>query len=762
MGTAPQALSHFLNTVKKKNRIMQQAPVTKSHDREDDNDEIDLMGLLGTLIDHKWLIAGVTGVFMAAGVAYALLATPVYQANALIQVEAKKNDMLGFSDIGSMLGKESPSATEIELIKSRKNIGDVVDNLQLDIEVEPNYFPVFGEFIARRFKPETANSVAAPILGMNSYAWGGEQLKIAELIIPQELLGEELTLVAGQAGNFKLFDDNTLLVEGQVDKAIDKNGIKLKVDLLQANPGTKFSVTRDPRLTTILNYQKALDVSERGKDSGMIALSLENTEPDVAIQTLNEIANLYVQQNVERTSAEAAKSLGFLRDQLPQVRKDLEKAENALNQFQIRSKSIDISLEAKAILDQIVALDTSISTLKLQKAEMDRKFTPQHPAYRALMGQLAELTSKQQRLAKQVEGLPSTQQELLSLTRDLKVSTEIYTQLLNKSQELDVMRAGAVGNVRLIDTADVDLKTPVKPKKALIVLIATFLGALLGIGWVLFRKALNRGVENPDDIEKLGLPVYASIPFSSLQKVEDDKSTNGRGRTVTPLLASSHPTDLAIEGLRSLRTSLHFAMLEADNNRLMISGPSPKVGKSFVSSNLAAVVAQAGQKVLLVDVDMRKGYIHKMFGIAVENGLSDLLAKRCDLETATHKSEVDNLDVISRGQIPPNPSELLMHKNFTEFLEQVSKKYDLVILDTPPFLAVTDAAIVGRQSGTNLIVSRFELNPAREVELTMRRFAQNGINLKGAIFNGVEKRASAKYGYGAYGYYNYEYKSDSV
>ena len=742
---------------------MQQAPVTKPHEHDDDNDEIDLMGLLGTLIDHKWLIAGVTGVFMAAGVAYALLATPVYQANALIQVESKKSDPLGFSDVSSMLGKESPSATEIELIKSRKNIGAAVDNLKLDIEVKPHYFPLIGEFFARRFKPDAENSVASPLFGMNSYAWGGEKLELAVFELPQELLGKKLTLISGEASSFTLVDDgNSLLIKGQVGQLYDKSGLKLRIDTLKANSGTTFSVSRSPRLNTILGYQQALDVLERGKESGMIGLAIESTDPAKAIQILNEIALLYVQQNIDRTSAETAQSLSFLKDQLPQVRKDLEKAENALNQFQIRSKSIDISLEGKAILDQIVALDSSISNLKLQQVEMDRKFTPQHPAYRVLLNQLAELTNKQHRLAKQVEGLPTTQQELLSLTRDLKVSTEIYTQLLNKSQELDVMRAGTVGNARLIDTADVDLHNPVKPKKALIVLLATLLGAFIAIAYVLFRKALNRGVENPDDIEKLGLPVYASIPFSSLQKVEDDKNTDGRGRRFVPLLASSQPTDLAIEGLRSLRTSLHFAMLEAGNNRLMISGPSPKVGKSFVSANLAAVIAQSGQRVLLVDVDMRKGYLHKIFAIDVENGLSDLLAKRCDLNEATHKTEIENLDVIGRGQIPPNPSELLMHKNFTTFLDQVSAKYDLVILDTPPFLAVTDAAIVGRQSGTNLIVTRFELNPAREIELTMRRFAQNGIELKGAIFNGVEKRASAKYGYGAYGYYNYEYKSDSV
>lgn len=380
---------------------MQQAPVTKPHEQDDDNDEIDLMGLLGTLIDHKWLIAGVTGVFMAAGVAYALLATPVYQANALIQVEAKKNDPLGFSDISSMLGKESPSATEIELIKSRRNIGAAVDNLKLDIEVEPNRFPLIGEFMARRFKPDAENPVASPLFGMNSFAWGGEKLKIAELELPKELLGKELTLVSGEAGSFTLLDDDdNVLAKGQLGTAINDNGVKLLVEILQANPGTTFSVVREPRLTTIMAYQKALDVAERGKESGMIGMALEDTDPAIAIQTLNEIARLYVQQNIERTSAEAAQSLGFLKDQLPQVRKDLEKAENALNAFQIRSKSIDISLEAKAILDQIVALDTSISTLKLQQAEMDRKFTPQHPAYRALMGQLAELTSKQNRLAK--------------------------------------------------------------------------------------------------------------------------------------------------------------------------------------------------------------------------------------------------------------------------------------------------------------------------------------------------------------------------
>lgn len=725
--------------------------------RDNERDEIDLLGIFGSLIDHKWLIGAITGAFMATGVAYAILATPVYLANALVQVEPKKNDMLGFSDLNSMLSGQSPSATEIGIIKSRAVIGKTVDDLQLDIEVTPNTFPVIGGFLARRYK---GDSVAAPRFGLNSYAWGGERLEVARLNLPEELLGKKLTLVAAEQHRFQLLDDNdNLLVDGVVGQGFAQNGVDGLIANMAANPGTRFEVERDPRIVTIQNYQDALDVSEQGKDSGIIRLALAGTDHAQAVDILNKVATLYVQQNVQRTSAEAAQSLEFLKDQLPQVKSDLIKASDALNAYQTQGKTVNISLETQSVLEQIVGLDTRISELKLQQADLDRRFTKQHPAYRALMVQIGELTHQQQSLESKVQDLPATQQQLLNLTRDVEVASQIYTQLLNKSQELDIIRAGAVGNVRLIDSADVDTTVPVKPRKALIVLIATFLGAFIGVALVLVRKSLSRGLEGPEAIEQLGLPVYASIPYSVLQQEQDRKTTslsNESGANAR-LLALRNPTDLSIESIRSLRTSLHFAGLDSTNNRIMISGPSPQVGKTFVSSNLAAVMAQSGQRVLLIDADMRKGHLHKALNAPITNGLSDLLVKRCSIEQSINKTEIDNLHFISRGQVPPNPSELLMHANFRELLAHLSGLYDLVIIDTPPLLAVTDAAIVGREAGISLIVARFGVNPAKEVELTIRRFAQNGIQLKGAVFNGVEKRAASYY---SYGNYNYEYASD--
>jgi len=731
--------------------------------RDNDQDSIDLLGIFGSLIDQKWLIGAFTGAFMAAGVAYAVLATPVYLANALVQVEPKKNDMLGFSDLSSMLGGQSPSVTEIGIIKSRAVIGKTVDDLRLDIDVTPNTFPVIGGFLARRYRGETEFSVAPPRFGFNSYAWGGERLEFARLNLPKELLGKKLTLVAGEQQRFQLLDDNdNLLVEGVAGEAFAQDGVEGQIERLQANPGTRFEVVRNPRIVTIQGYQDALDISEQGKESGIIRLALASADAAEAVKILNKIAALYVDQNVRRTSAEAAQSLAFLQSQLPQVKRDLAKASDALNAYQTRGKTVNISLETQSVLGQSVALETRISELKMQQAEMDRKFTKQHPAYRALMSQIGELTQQQKSLEGKVGDLPATQQELLNLTRDVEVASQIYTQLLNKSQELDIVRAGAVGNVRLIDPADVDLSSPVKPKKALIVLIATFLGAFVGVALVLLRKSLSKGLEGPEAIEQLGLPVYASIPYSALQRDEDTKKGRAKITAETPayLLALRNPTDLSIESIRSLRTCLHFAALDSTNNRIMISGPSPQVGKTFVSSNLAAVMAQSGQRVLLIDADMRKGHLHKTLNVPIANGLSDLLVKRCSIEQAINTVEIDNLHFISRGQVPPNPSELLMHANFRDLLAELSERYDVVIIDTPPLLAVTDAAIVGREAGISLIVTRFAVNPAKEIEATIRRFAQNGIELKGAVFNGVEKRAASYYGNGSYGYYNYEYASD--
>lgn len=726
-----------------------------------DADEIDLRELLGTLIDHRWLIIGLTGAFFVIAVAYALLATPIYRAGAMVQVESKLPSLPGLSDISQSLGMggTSEATTEIALIKSRAVLGDATDELKLDIQVEPYRFPLLGGFIARRNQKTDSDNVATPWLGLDSYGWGGEKLDIFQLDVPRNLEEKDLTLTAGNDGGFSLSGDNgDLLLKGKVGQPAIGKGVKIQVAELKANPGSRFHVVHVRRLDVIAQLQQDVSAAESGKDSGIIALGYDNADPELARQTLQHVAQAYVRQNVERNSAEASAQLAWVKEQLPNVRRQVDAAQEALSKYQTRANSVDLTLQTKGLLDQEVAVETSIQQLRLQQADMDRKFTHDHPAYQALMKQIGELEGRKAAFQGQVKQLPDAQQEILKLTRDLQVSNEMYTALLSQAQQLDVARAGTVGNVRIVDPAAVDDTRPVKPRKPLVVAVGTLLGLFLSVGIVLLRKMLRRGVEDPAQIEELGMPVYASIPASPTQS-----TFNVRGRThggdigKVRLLALRDPADLAVEAIRSLRTSLHFAQLEAKNNIILISGASPNAGKTFISANLGTVMAQAGQRVLMIDADMRKGTLHKTFGVSQRPGLSDVLVGDVLPEQAARTLQgVDNLHFISRGDAPPNPSELLMHPHFKQLLEWASAHYDAVIVDTPPILAVTDAAVIAHHAGTCLLVARFGLNQPREMELAKKRFEQNGVKIKGAIFNAVERRATGYYSYGYYEYKSHE------
>ncbi|AWH51204.1 tyrosine-protein kinase [Stenotrophomonas sp. SAU14A_NAIMI4_5] len=727
------------------------------------DDEVDLRELLGTLLDRKWWIIGATALFFIVSAAYALIAAPVYQAQAMIQVESKMPSIPGLADLASLGGGGSTAATtEVALLTSRTVVGMAVDQLKLDTTVEAQRFPLIGGFVARRFKPMSADELAPAPLGLTRYGWGGEALDVHLLAVPAALIDTTLVLEAGdKPGTFSLFDqDGEQVLRGEVGKPATGQGVTIEIATLRANPGTRFDITKLRRLDVIADLQEDIKAFERGKDSGILQLSYEGFDPALAESLVQRVADGYVRQNVDRSSAEAASQLQFVKDQLPTIRRQVEQAQEAMTAYQSRANSVDITMQTKGLLEQEVAVEASIQTLRLKQAEMDRSFTREHPAYRALLKQIGDLEGRKAGFQRQVGQLPDTQQELLRLTRDLQVSNELYTALLNQAQQLDVARAGAVGNVRIVDQAVVDIAKPVKPRKALIVGIATLLGAFLAIVLVLLQRMLNPGIEDPADIEALGLPVYAAIPLSvsnTLPKLRKGKHgtrvvADGRQH----LLAVTAPADPTVEALRSLRTSLHFAMLEAKNNILTISGPRPGVGKTFVSTNLAAVIAQAGQRVLVIDADMRKGTLHKILGVSHQKGLSDVLGGKLSVDDVIHPvSGLDNMHYMVRGDIPPNPAELLMHPRFAQLLQDMSGKYDLVIVDTPPILAVTDPALVATHAGSSLLVTRFGVNQSKEIELTLQRFEQNGVQIKGAIFNAVEKRAT---GYYSYGYY--EYKSD--
>ncbi|EKO3824749.1 polysaccharide biosynthesis tyrosine autokinase [Vibrio harveyi] len=704
------------------------------------DDEIDLGKLFGILIDAKWFIIGITLLFATIGIAVALLSTPIYKADALIQIEQKSSGGISamVGDMGELFAAESSATTEIEIIKSRMILGDTVDKFNLTTIATPDYLPFIGKGLAR-------------INGTQDY------ISVSTFEMPRTAQGykHQLVVTDAEKGSFDLLIEDQIVLSGVVGQTIEMNGYRIKVRELVAQNEDSFSIGKISKLDAINRLASQLSISERGSKTGIVSLSIEGEYPERNQQILNDVVQNYFLQNVRRNSAEAEQSLNFLKDHLPEIKEKLTGSEDVLNRFRQENESIDLNLEAQSTLKVMVALEAQLNELTFKESEISQKFTQDHPAYKSLLDKRQTLLQEKARLNRQVQKLPKTQREVLRMTRDVEVNQQIYIQLLNKVQELNIIKAGTVGNVRIIDSAQ-SYAIPVKPKKPLIVVLATLLGGMVAVAFVLVKTAFHRGVTSPDEIEQTGISVYASVP-KSVQQLEVASKLKRKSNKDLLLLAEENPADLSIEALRGLRTSLHFAMMEAKNNVLMISGPAPSIGKTFVSTNFAAVAAKTGQKVLLVDADMRKGYLQQCFGLTADNGLSDFLSGKISQDMVIKPTKVENLDVITRGQVPPNPSELLMHPRFVEFVEKASQEYDLVIIDTPPVLAVTDPSIVGAIAGTTLMVARFDQTTSKELEVARSRFEQSGVEVKGVILNAIEKKAASSYGYG---YYNYAYKSE--
>ncbi|MEZ8791601.1 polysaccharide biosynthesis tyrosine autokinase [Vibrio splendidus] len=710
----------------------------------DNSDEIDLGKLLGILLDAKWLIMLTTFAFAVFGIAFTLLSTPIYKADALIQIEEKSSggisSMVG--DMGELFSQESSATTEVEIIKSRMILGETVDKFNLTTVISPNYAPIVGKGFARL--TGDINHIAVSRFNLPSYA---------------SEYAHTIQIVDAEQGTYQLVrDDERVILQGKVGELATSDDYSLFVAGFESHNGFEFSIGQRSRLEAIEWLKKSLSLSEQGKQTGILKLSFEGENKQQISEILNHISQIYFLQNVKRNSAEAEKSLEFLESHLPGIKSELTGYEDVLNNYRQKNESIDLGLEAQSTLKVMVELEAQLNELTFKESDISQRFTKDHPAYKSLLDKRKTLLGERERLNKQVQKLPKTQREVLRMTRDVEVNQQIYLQLLNKVQELSIIKAGTVGNVRILDDAQAYVHA-VKPKKPLIVVLATLLGGMLSIASVLVKAAFHRGVESPDQIEQIGLPVYAAVPKSDLQLELTNrfKSKKVQKKGVQALLAESNPADLSVEALRGLRTSLHFAMLEAKNNVLMISGPAPGIGKSFISTNFAAVAAKTGQKVLLIDADMRKGYLQQSFGVNWDNGLSDVLSSKIEFAQSIKTTPIENLDILTRGQVPPNPSELLMHPRFAELMEWAAKEYDLVIVDTPPVLAVTDPSIVGAFAGTTLMVARYGLNTIKEIDVARNRFEQSGIEVKGVIFNAIEKKASSSYGYG---YYNYAYSSD--
>lgn len=684
------------------------------------------------------------------GVSGAILAwssDPIYVADSLIQIEHGDAGIDLLSEISGSVGQGTGVAAQIQILKSRAVIGEAVRELRLDVSSSPQWFWLFGKRLAHlghRF------GFDSPPAFMGSAAWIGDTITLGRMEVTGQESLRALVRVTGSE-SFQVLDYlGQVKAEGVAGQAISfQTGLggqaNMAVREIDARPDVEFLVQKSTLLAATKSVASRLRVSESGLGTGILQVSIQGSDRDRIADIVNAVINAFLRQSVERRSEQAKRSLDFVVEQIPIVRADLESAELLLQEFRTDNQAIDLSAEGQALLNRLVDLERRVSDLTVKREELLRTVTGSHPLVQSVESQLSSLTQQRQTLQSQVSGLPQLQQQILRLSGDVEVARQLYTFLLDKAQELRVVEAGTVGNVRILDSA-VTHPNPVSPNPLRSAVLGALLGLLFAVGYVGLRKALIRGVTTPDDIEQhLGLPVYAVIPYEPSARV----SRKAHGHPVVWTQSDS----LAAEGIKSLRTALEFGLPNRDGSNVIgICSPLTDVGKTFVSSNLAAAYHDLGKRVLVVDADLRRGNLHRQFSVDGRPGLAELLAGKGD-DIAPLEVR-GGMHVLPAGYFPPNPTNLLMSTAFRTQVDIWRRLFDVVIIDTPPVLNASDASVVASVADASFVVVRGGRTTLEEVRETLRRLRP--AEATGIVLNGLARSHAS---YGNYGGYARAYKS---
>ena len=731
-----------------------------------------------TVLRQKWVIASAFIVTLGCASLFLYVAPPVYRASALVQVQrqAKTISQNLTDQLNRLTGGEVVATAEMQLVSSRLVLGKVFDELALDVDIQPSYFPLIGEGLARRRapreqgtvlpppetlasapvelpQPEAAYQLASPpLFGLSQFGWGGEKLVVDYMKVPKSLYGVPLKLKVNAQGGFDLFDDAGARILGGIPGSnlvgvSDSGLVSLRIKSLVANPGMSFDLTVNGPAEAIAGFLKKFDVAQQGIDSGVIQVSLRGKDPVRVADVVNRIVKSYASQNVEWRSAEASQTLVFLNQQLPDFKAKMEAAQSSLSNFKVKSRSADLPAETMITLQQIDAAEKGLAQLIEARTKQLELFRSNHPSVVTLNEQIQQTQATKDNLKSKIGTLPESQKEQVRLQTEVDVSTRLYTSLLDSIQQLEIAKAGTTGDVRIIDLA-VNPVAPVFPKPTVILVAAAVVGTIAGVFLAVLLAALRRKIDDPVEIERITqLPRLSEIPFSKIPA----KGKKG----CHPLVIVSSPNDVAAEGVRSLRTALHLQISGRANQVIVVTGPSPGIGKSFIAANLAASLARTGQPVLLVDADLRRPALSRYFqGPSI--GLTDYLSGAAKLEDVIQtRPEVEGLHYIASGPAHADPAELLVPAKLLALVTEAKARFTYIIFDSPPIIQVSDALVIGKHATEMLLVLQEGAHTEREITDTVNRVRRSQIPIVGFALNKVGRVAGAYYarGYARYGKY---------
>ncbi|QFR43187.1 GumC family protein [Sulfurimonas xiamenensis] len=765
-------------------------------------DEIDLKQLFESLSERKLTIIFVFFITLAFGIAFAYFAQPIYKTSTTIQV--KTNDKQLQTDMLQAAIQGMPNTeidTELGILQSYTLIKEVLNNVVFDIRY----------FKKENFKTLEVFVDEAPFKVLYSYPENSEFIGRMFSIKPLDTDTFELSTLDSWKDITGLTQNPTYNAKHKYNEKIINEHFSITISKKRDFIDEEYFFSFNDKRSLIENMIKPnLFANIFMKNGSIVEISYEDNLPQRAQIFTNALANAYIQQNININTEEATKKLDFIEKQIVEIKSNLEKSAINVEQFKQKYDLMDIATQTQASMQKLIVYDQELAQIEIEEeqakrvlelletgdfsslsiaplqisdllinslmqalseAERERRsllveFTERHPEVMKVTQNIAKIKNeilsnikslyqgiknRRESIEKIIEKneayfkkLPEKEREYIDLMRKFQVNENMYAYLLEKQYEASIIKASKVSNSRIIDPALLPLK-PLKPKISLIIAVSAVLGLILGIMIALIRNALDNTIKNYEDItNESKIPVIGSIPFI-------------KGYKDTYHVIHNDPKSVYAESFRAIRTNLQFMATYSSHKTIMISSTIPAEGKTTTSSNLGAILAMSDKKTIILNLDLRLPTLHKVFNLPNDSGMSNFLSGHTQPEEIIQNTEITNLDIISSGPVPPNPSELIMSERMEEIIEFLKQSYDYIILDTPPLGLVTDATILANLADITLLVVKS--NYAKKGFVTNFEKTAKAHNIKntGIILNAL-LRKKAYSGYGGYGGYGYGYE----
>jgi len=733
---------------------------------QDTEEQIHLRDYLRVIQRHKWTVITVFAIIVITVVIHAFTATPIYESTTRLIIDKENPNVVSIQEVMAIDASGTDYyQTQYKIIESRTVAREVIRRLHLDKSEE--FFPTPKDDLISNLKRSIQETIAFWKDSITSLLRTGDESipKTLEGFEPNSPLVDDFIskIEVSPIRNSRLVDVNfqakdpvlaATIVNTLANAYIDQN---LEIKLRAVQDAVKWLHNRIQEEGN--KVEKAEQALLRYKEKHSIVTDFSSDVENITAQKLAQLNTQVVEVESERVEAETRYKQAMALSNTPDMVDSITEVLNNELILQIKSMEVELYKRMSELSKrygqkhpQMVAIESELKTLNKRKTqEVNRVINSLKNEYRVI---LAKENSLKAALAKQKKDSLELNQKAIEygvLRREAESARHMYELLIKRFKETSLTEDMKTGNIRIIDRAEVP-EDPVKPKKKLNVFLAIILGLFTGIGLAFFFEYLDNTIKTPEDVKQhLNIPYLGLIPLFSTENkgiLKDDTSRE--------LVTVNYPRSTASESYRGIRTSILFSFAETVPQVILITGVGPQEGKTITTVNLAVTMAQADSKIVILDCDMRRANVHKVFGTANDHGISNLLVGNSNMREAILHTRIPNLDVIPCGPIPPNPSELLGSTRMTTLLNSLRKHYAHILIDSPPSLAVTDAVVLSKSVDGVILVIRAGYTAKEIIRSGIAQFRAVGTHILGAVLNGVDMSRDRYH----YQYYYYYYGKD--